>query len=495
MRALLLLAAAATGLGHLAPSEEQLCYRSLERERAQAASAPPQDHTGGGRSGGGRLGAAAATAAAWAVPQHPVYLSPAVGAGLAVLPPLLLLLLLCAARCGRPGDVLRVLILCWATLGAASFLLRWHVITIVVEHEGQELALTIYQHLTTGGSVHAQLAAAFPAAVASGRPVGLADSAHSAVLPLSYLTSPEVLPQLQQPPGAPHRRYALRLAPAAPHSPFGATPVLDARELHAAAAVSARGSSGLAASIGRQLATQGFLRLRLPQAERGQQAYTAAGELFALDPAEKLALSSRLWQPAPARQCSCRGYCRQGCGREYWELRRPRRDSLRSVAAAVTDPRSAAWPPANASSTGRLGLEMDTAARAAASELEQTANAALLLLLESMVGPDAARSEMDRLLLAGSAAYDARAPAAVGEVDTTLWRVHRYSKQGCGGDESRVAQAAHVDLGLLTATTRGTAAGLELLLPAGDGGVGWVLAEALMESDELLLFVRPAALC
>eukprot|EP01045_Picozoa_sp_COSAG04_P037103 COSAG04_NODE_9320_length_875_cov_0.876289_3_plen_79_part_01 len=79
MRALLLLLAAATALGHRALSEEQLCHRSLERERAQAAAAPhKQDPTNSsGGSGGGRLRAAAATAAAWAVPQHPVYLSPA----------------------------------------------------------------------------------------------------------------------------------------------------------------------------------------------------------------------------------------------------------------------------------------------------------------------------------------------------------------------------------------------------------------------------------
>ena len=88
------------------------------------------------------------------------------------------------------------------------------------------------------------------------------------------------------------RKFALRMT----HRPV------------AGAAVSAGGSSGLAASIGRQLATQGFLRLRLPQTERGQ-VYRAAGEVFALNPAEKLALSSRLWQPAPARQCSCVGKC------------------------------------------------------------------------------------------------------------------------------------------------------------------------------------------
>jgi hypothetical protein len=46
------------------------------------------------------------------------------------------------------------------------------------------------------------------------------------------------------------------------------------------------------------------------------------------------------------------------------------------------------------------------------------------------------------------------------------------------------AQAAHLDLGILTVTSRGTALGLEILLNNGS----WVMAEQHMGDDDLLIF-------
>ena len=188
--------------------------------------------------------------------------------------------------------------------------------------------------------------------------------------------------------------------------------------------------------------------------------------------------------------------------------------SLRSVVATLRDDGATpeGWWPERAGDTdgkaGAAGKSLGVAAAGAARELEGVANGALLLALQALLGgggEGAAGQAMDRLLLTGTRAYDdaqqaegkrgdglregegvARKGVGAEEegADTSVWRVHRYDPDGCGGGEQRMAQAAHLDLGLITVTPRGTAAGLELLQSDGS----WVLAEAVMGDDELLVF-------
>ena len=65
---------------------------------------------------------------------------------------------------------------------------------------------------------------------------------------------------------------------------------------------------------------------------------------------------------------------------------------------------------------------------------------------------------------------------------------YSYDPYGCGrqssgGGGAQIAQAAHLDLGLITVTPRGSAAGLELLQANGS----WVMAEAVMGQVSLCL--------
>ena len=257
-----------------------------------------------------------------------------------------------------------------------------------------------------------------------------------------------------------------------------------------------------------QLASQGFVRLRLPprrgnDATDGDEVTTAAASVFKRSRPEKLQLSDRRFFPESGH-CVCVGYCAQDCAREYWELRRAPRHNLSSVVATMRDSDGATaqgwWPEQSADGAdgkvGAVGKRLGVVAAGAAGELEGVANAALLLALQALLGgggDGSAGSAMDRLLLSGTRAYDgtqqddATDDGVVAEdegADASVWRVHRYDPEGCGGGEQRMAQAAHLDLGLITVTPRGTAAGLELLQSDGT----WVLAEAAMGNDELLVF-------
>ena len=71
------------------PPPRQMCQMTLQRERAEAASV-----SGRGRTAQARRGSALSTVLSWAIPSSTVYLSPSATAGLAVLPPVLLVYLL-----------------------------------------------------------------------------------------------------------------------------------------------------------------------------------------------------------------------------------------------------------------------------------------------------------------------------------------------------------------------------------------------------------------
>ena len=75
------------------PPPRQMCQMTLQRERAEAASV-----SGRGRTAQARHGSALSTVLSWAIPSSTVYLSPSATAGLAVLPPVLLVYLLRSIR-------------------------------------------------------------------------------------------------------------------------------------------------------------------------------------------------------------------------------------------------------------------------------------------------------------------------------------------------------------------------------------------------------------
>ena len=262
-----------------------------------------------------------------------------------------------------------------------------------------------------------------------------------------------------------------------------------------------------------QLTSHGYLRFSggaamRQQSEEGRAAsgdnavFRAAQPFFQRPATEKLRWSGRIFYPAPtpiAQSCVCVGYCTQDCAREYFELRR------RQAVGVDSGPWQADWWPAQeGEEEGRHQAEEDTTpellavSMASATRLEALANATWLLLLDTMVGPAAAAATSERLLRVppgmqqckqgASLSCDSSSCSAPAE-GATLWRVHRYDPLGCGLDagppQRREAQAAHLDLGLLTATTRGSAPGLEVMQRNGS----WTMAENHMVSrGEVLIF-------
>ena len=198
------------------PPPRQMCHLTLRRERAEAAAG----RGGPGAKGGG---SALGTALSWFIPQRTVYLSPPATAGLAALPAVLIIYLLWTIHTGR--DAKRALCQCWLLIGLVSVLLRWHIVTIAVEHAGTAANITLWQWVTTPAAVSTQLGEAFQLAPTTDpersaeqlqdldhtSTLRLYDSSHSAALPLSYLAAPEFIPQLQSPPGHAPRRFRLRL--------------------------------------------------------------------------------------------------------------------------------------------------------------------------------------------------------------------------------------------------------------------------------------------
>ena len=102
------------------------------------------------------------------------------------------------------------LLRCWGLLAIISLALRWHVVTIVFEHDGRSIAVTVFQWLTTAGAVGKQLQRAFPSLPPVIDGASFHDSSHSAALPLSYLVAPDYIPQLISAPDEPPRRFRIR---------------------------------------------------------------------------------------------------------------------------------------------------------------------------------------------------------------------------------------------------------------------------------------------
>ena len=372
------------------PPPREMCQMTLRRERAEA-------RLNRGAWGQSRTGSVFGTALSWVIPSSGVYLSPFATAGLAALPPVLMIYLLWSIHTGR--STMKALCQCWFVVATVSLLLRWHVVTIVVEHLGVSASFTVWQWFTTPDVIGEQLAQAFtvgnrdltirPAESDLTRgqqlqssQLKLYDSSHSAVLPLDYLVAGEFIPQLQTAPGSPARRFQLLQAPkkieasrtgaivsdaacSADSAEASSRPtatrlvsfedatLLDADNVRRAAAAIASSAASfsksadvdatsytssfadgvaIAAAFGEQLASHGFVRLKvrpssstskmggrnqgssLPAATAAVQ--TEAASVFHRSRVDKLGLSSRLWEPEPAGRCICVGYCAQDCARE-----------------------------------------------------------------------------------------------------------------------------------------------------------------------------------
>jgi hypothetical protein len=365
------------------PPPHQMCQLTLQRERAEAAL--------GREKTGQKNGSVLGTALSWVIPPTTVYLSPSVTAGLAALPAVLMVYLLWTIHSGNSSG--KALCQCWLVVVVISLLLRWHVVTIVIEHLGASVSITIWQWFSTPDTISSQLAQALTLGTAetmmaqmgtgqAERPqqqaphqLRLYDSSHSAALPLTYLVAAEFVPQLQSAPGSPDRRFKLIYASTKPvgacHSDaapstagclsaselagdssvppperlvsFEDATLMDAKEVkRAAAAIAASAAAfssnmdartpssssllpsfadgaAVAATFGQQLATQGFVRLKVKSAgglPAAAAAQAAAASVFHRTRLEKLALSNRLWEPEPAGRCVCTGYCAQDCARE-----------------------------------------------------------------------------------------------------------------------------------------------------------------------------------
>ena len=360
------------------PTPHQMCQMTLERERAEAALGREKTR----QNSGSVLG----KALSWVMPPTMVYLSPSATAGLAALPAVLMVYLLWTIHSARSSG--NALFQCWLVVVVVSLLLRWHIVTIVVEHLGASVSITIWQWFSTPDTVNSQLEQALAlstsetvtgqvgAGLAGHAPhqLRLYDSSHGAALPLTYLIAAEFIPQLHSAPGSPDRRFKLirpashvrathsdaapsataylsasgedsSLPPQARLVSFEDATLMDAKEVQRAAAaiaasavaLSKDGDAGAAASLfsssslsfadgaavaaafGKQLATQGFVRVKIKQAgglPATVAAQTMAASVFHQTRVEKLALSNRLWEPEPAGRCVCTGYCAQDCARE-----------------------------------------------------------------------------------------------------------------------------------------------------------------------------------
>lgn len=360
---------------------------TLRRERAEAALNPGTPN---------RTDSMIGAVLSWIIPPSTVHISPSAAAGLAALPAVSITYLLWTIHTGR--STMRALCQCWIVAALVSLALRWHIVTIVVEHAGASVSITIWQWFTAPDAVSSQLARAFKlhnGEVTMEQMISdhsgqqpqdsqqwrLYDSSHSAALPLSYLVAAEFLPQLQSASGSPNRRFQLsqvavanteascgdtlasdevcspgteeggKEPPAGKLVSFKDATLMDAREVHraaaviAASAVSANDSEArvhssvlsalantrpIAKAFAEQLATQGFVRLKVTspassnvQGHQGRgglpaaaAAQTAAASVFRRTRVEKLAMSSRLWEPEPTGRCVCMGYCAQDCARE-----------------------------------------------------------------------------------------------------------------------------------------------------------------------------------
>lgn len=356
------------------PPPHQICQMTLERERAEAALGRQNTRHNDGSVLGNAL--------SWVIPSTTVYLSPSATAGLAALPAVLIVYLLWTIHSARSSG--KALFQCWLVVVVISLLLRWHVVTIVVEHLGASVSITIWQWFSTPDAVNSQLEQALAlsngetmTAQVGGGEAGQAphqlrlyDSLHGPALPLTYLVAAEFVPQLQSAPGSPDRRFKLiqpashvrashsgdppsaaaigedsSLPPQARLVSFEDAKLMDAKEVQRAAAAIAASAvafskdrnagtpssvllpssssfadgAAVAAAFGKQLATQGFVRLKAKQAgglPAAAAAQTVAASVFHRTRVEKLALSNRLWEPEPAGRCVCTGYCAQDCARE-----------------------------------------------------------------------------------------------------------------------------------------------------------------------------------